>query len=431
MNEAYSEQSIIGSLLTTDGEAMDNLPAELDASMFSDNIYASAFAVFQRAYEKQEKVGLAIVQQRLVAQNNGVPGSYIEKRLRETLSSGYSAGTIKQDAEEVITAYKARRLNDVLNRANVTPENLSEAMDYISLEIDRLNDRQESRTKSLAQIVRENKDNYFRESDKPKIELEFSVLNDLIGGLEAGDMIVIGARPAVGKSAFATQLTFHFSELGKRIGYFNLEMTEKQTYERFVSTVSGLGITRIKRAINYTGDEEERFRRANEILEKKDQIDITTDSQTVSSMARIIKKRNYDVVIVDYLQLLKPEGRYKGNRFAEVGEISHGLKAIAKDCNIPVIVLSQLNRASVGREDKEPSMSELRESGDIEQDASIILLLWNLDEDGRDKGCKVEKNRQGKTGKVQMRFNGDSMKFEEVSDRDGFIKADNDTPFTT
>ena len=131
------------------------------------------------------------------------------------------------------------------------------------------------------------------------------------------------------------------------------------------------------------------------------------------------------------MQLLKPEGRYKGNRFAEVGEISHGLKAIAKDCNIPVIVLSQLNRASVGREDKEPSMSELRESGDIEQDASIILLLWNLDEDGRDKGCKVEKNRQGKTGKVQMRFNGDSMKFEEVSDRDGFIKADNDTPFTT
>ena len=82
------------------------------------------------------------------------------------------------------------------------------------------------------------------------------------------------------------------------------------------------------------------------------------------------------------------------------------------------------------RENSEPSMSELRESGDIEQDASVIILLWNLDEDGLKKGCKIAKNRQGKIGKVEMRFNGDLMKFEEISDRDGFVKMDDETPFT-
>jgi len=426
--EVYAEQSIIGSLITTEGEVLSQLPAELDACMFADDVYASAFAIFQKAYEKSEKVGIAYLQQRLVSQNNGVPASYIENKLRDTLATGYTTFTAKTDAETIITEYKSRQLNEILNKIEVTPDNLSAAMDYLTLEIDRLNDRNSEKTKSLPQIVKENKDNYFKESETAKIELEFFNLNDMLGGFEDGDMIVIGARPAVGKSAFATQLTSHFAELGKKIGYFNLEMTEKQIYERFVSAASGIGLQRIKRAIAYTGDEKEKFEKANKLLSEKDKIIITTGTQTVTSIRNEVKSKGYDVVVIDYLQLIRPEGRYKGNRFAEVGDISHSIKRIATDFSIPVIVLSQLNRASVGREDKEPTMSELRESGDIEQDASVILLLWNMDEDGRRKGCKIEKNRQGKTGKTEMVFNGDLMKFEELSDKDGFVPME-ETPF--
>ena len=428
MIEVYAEQSIIGSLITTEGEVLSQLPAELDACMFADDVYASAFAIFQKAYENSEKVGIAYLQQRLVSQNNGVPASYIEKKLRDTLATGYTTFTAKTDAETIITEYKSRQLNEILNKIEVTPDNLSAAMDYLTLEIDRLNDRNSEKTKSLPQIVKENKDNYFKESKTAKIELEFFNLNDMLGGFEDGDMIVIGARPAVGKSAFATQLTSHFAELGKKIGYFNLEMTEKQIYERFVSAASGIGLQRIKRAIAYTGDEKEKFEKANKLLSEKDKIIITTGTQTVTSIRNEVKSKGYDVVVIDYLQLIRPEGRYKGNRFAEVGDISHSIKRIATDFSIPVIVLSQLNRASVGREDKEPTMSELRESGDIEQDASVILLLWNMDEDGRRKGCKIEKNRQGKTGKTEMVFNGDLMKFEELSDKDGFVPME-ETPF--
>lgn len=426
MNKAYAEESVIGSLIVTDGSAMDELPTTLDCSMFRDEICASAFGIYQAAYENEEGVSAGVIVQKLHTRT-GIPVDIIDKKIRELIGNA-SLSTIAADGNEILKAYKAKQLSDTLNRIEVNSDNLGETLDYLTMVVDGLSDRQNKRTKTLAEITKENKDNYFKESEKPKIEMEFATLNDLVGGFEGGDMIVIGARPAVGKSAFAAQMTNHFSELGKKIGYFNLEMPENQIYERFVSAVSGIGLTRIKRAVNFTGDEKQRFDRANEILETKEQIVVTTGSQTVNNIKALCKNAEYDVIIVDYLQLIKPEGRYRGNRFAEVGEISHSLKAIATDLQIPVIVLSQLNRASVGREDKEPTMSELRESGDIEQDASVIILLWNLDDEGKKKGCKIEKNRQGKIGTVKMEFNGDLMKFVELTDINGFEPIE-DTPF--
>ena len=428
MNKAYAEESVIGSLIVTDGSAMDELPTTLDCSMFRDEICASAFGIYQAAYENEEGVSAGVIVQKLHTRT-GIPVDIIDKKIRELIGNA-SLSTIAADGNEILKAHKAKQLSDTLNRIEVNSDNLGETLDYLTMVVDGLSDRKSRRTKTLAEITKENKDNYFKESEKPKIEMEFATLNDLVGGFEGGDMIVIGARPAVGKSAFAAQMTNHFSELGKKIGYFNLEMPENQIYERFVSAVSGIGLTRIKRAVNFTGDEKQRFDRANEILETKEQIVVTTGSQTVNNIKALCKNAEYDVIIVDYLQLIKPEGRYRGNRFAEVGEISHSLKAIATDLQIPVIVLSQLNRASVGREDKEPTMSELRESGDIEQDASVIILLWNLDDEGKKKGCKIEKNRQGKIGTVKMEFNGDLMKFVELTDIHGFEPMD-DTPFSS
>jgi replicative DNA helicase len=143
---------------------------------------------------------------------------------------------------------------------------------------------------------------------------------------------------------------------------------------------------------------------------------------------------DYDIIIIDYLQLLKADNTYRGNRAAEVGEISRAIKNLAMELNIPIIALSQLNRASMGRDDKEPTMSELREAGNIEQDASVIMLLWNIDENDKSKkGCKIEKNRQGECGKIVMRFNGDTMRFEETDEdfksASGWSKADDDNPF--
>lgn len=426
MNEVYTEESVIYALLMSDGEAITKLPQELNGEMFQDEVFANAYGIYQNHIDNGEKVSLAVLEQKLVSSLGGMPAKTVEDKIRQVLNGYYNTATAKQDAQAIIQSYKARRFNDLLNRVQAEPETLSQSIDYLQAEFENLKADNSVRTKSLPQIVRENKGNYFRESDKPKYDLEFPTLNELIGGLDDFGITIIAARPAVGKSAFAAQITMHFCNIGKKVAYFNLEMSEKQIYERFLSAASGIGIQRIRRAIEFTGDEKERFDKANELLEQKDKIIITTGSQSVSKIRAEIKNKDYDMVIVDYLQLVKPEGRYRGNRFAEVGEISHSLKGLATDFHIPVIVLSQLNRVSAGRENKEPTMSELRESGDIEQDASTIILLWNLDEDGRKKGCKVDKNRQGRIGKVTMMFNGDLMKFEELTDSEGFEKITDD-----
>ena len=145
------------------------------------------------------------------------------------------------------------------------------------------------------------------------------------------------------------------------------------------------------------------------------------------------------MIVIDYLQLIKADRRFS-NRASEVGDISKAIKALAMELHVPIILLSQLNRASESRETKEPTMAELRESGDIEQDASNIILLWNLDEDGQYKGWKIEKQRQGTHLKEVLKFDGDHMKFTERTEtieqiqarlrqRDGFRETSGGTPF--
>jgi replicative DNA helicase len=124
---------------------------------------------------------------------------------------------------------------------------------------------------------------------------------------------------------------------------------------------------------------------------------------------------NYDLLIVDYIQLLLCDGKYSCNRAAEVGEISRQLKDIAMSFSIPVIALSQLNRVSEGSATKEPNMGQLREAGNLEQDASIIILLWNGNEsDMSEKYCKVEKSRQGTVGRCDLKFDGAHMRFYDI-----------------
>ena len=159
---------------------------------------------------------------------------------------------------------------------------------------------------------------------------------------------------------------------------------------------------------------------------------ITTGSKAVSEIRAESRHMGYDVIIIDYLQLLKADKTYKGNRYAEVGAVSRAIKALAMELNIPVIALSQLNRASEHYETKEPSMSDLREAGDIEQDASVIMLMWNCDENDRSKkGFKIEKQRQGQTGKEVLYFDGNLMRFEESGERPQEVWNDADeNPFT-
>lgn len=427
-----AEQNIIGALLMNQ-ECIADVSSILEPNMFKDALLGNIYREYLRAYENGHETSLPDIEQRL--RSDEYPSSIIVDRVKDCMSSIPTTVLIKQDANVVINDYKAYRLDKFLNTIKISPANLKDQIRAISEELEVLQDKKQEKSKTLAEITRENKGNYFKERDVKPLYLGFNKLDEMLGGLEGGDMIVIGARPAVGKSALVTQITSNLAKQGKRIGFYNLEMQNKQVYERFVVSESGISLTRLRRAIKFLGDEEERFNKANETLEKAENIVITSGgAKSVSDIRSESKHMDYDIIIIDYMQLLKAETTYRGNRAAEVGEISRSIKNLAMELNIPIIALSQLNRVSEMKETKEPTMAELREAGNIEQDASVIILMWNLDSDDRSKkGCKVEKNRQGNTGKVVMRFNGDLMKFEEtnetVKEASEWKSLNDDNPF--
>lgn len=427
-----AERAVIGSLLMNQ-ECIADVYSMLEPQMFTDELFGKVYHEYQKAYDNNYELSFSDIEQKL--RSDSFPSEIIMERLKTCLSSTFTSVFIKRDANVIVNDYKAHRLDKFLNTIKVSPTNLKEQIRALQEELEVLQDKRQEKSKTLAEITKENKDNYFKEREINPLYLGFDKLDGLLGGLEGGDMIVIGARPAVGKSALVTQITSNLARQGKRIGFYNLEMQNKQVYERFVVSESGIGLTRLRRAIKFLGDEEERFNKANETLEKAENIVITSGgAKSVSDIRSESRHMDYDIIIIDYMQLLKAEATYRGNRAAEVGEISRAIKNLAMELKIPIIALSQLNRVSEMKETKEPTMAELREAGNIEQDASVIMLMWNLDANDRTKkGCKVEKNRQGNTGKVVMRFNGDLMKFEEtnetVKEASEWKSVNDDNPF--
>lgn len=427
-----AEENIIGSLLI-DKNCMDEIYGMLSADMFTSELLGRMYLEFQRGYDNRYEVNPAVIIQKIAGDQ--IPEHTVIEEIKNCTVNTQTSATVKSYAEVILNEYKARRLDGIIRMIKVSPNDVNGQIGRIIESLEALQDGKSAASKTLSEITKENKGKYFVDNEAEKTYIGLPVLDDMLGGLEGGDMIVIGARPAVCKSAFVTQIASYLAECGKKVGFYNLEMQEKQVYERFVVSQSGIGLTRLRRAKKFLGDEKERFDKANEILEKRENIVITTGSKAVSEIRSESRHMGYDIIIIDYLQLLKSDKEYRGNRYAEVGAISKAIKALAMELNIPIIALSQLNRVSEARDTKEPTMAELREAGDIEQDASVIMLLWNLSQDDKSKkGCKVEKQRQGQTGSVVLNFNGDLMRFEEtvesVKEAQEFAKAaDDDCPF--
>lgn len=426
------EKNIIGSLLM-DNNSISEIYSMISPDMFTSELLGRMYLEFLRGYDNRYEVTIAVLLQRLSGES--YPEYAIQDVLKSCVSDVLTSATIKSDAYVLLRDYKTRKLRNMMQRIVPNAGNIDTQISDLIRDLEALQDGEQVTSKSLPEIVEENKDKYFCDREEDRMYIGFPKLDDLLGGLEGGDMIVIGARPGVGKSALVTQITSNMAASGKRIGFYNLEMQEKQVYERFVVAQSGIGLTRLRRAKQFLGDEKERFDRANDELMKRDGIVITTGSKSMSEIRSESRHMGYDVIIIDYLQLLKADKSYRGNRYAEVGAISKAIKSLAMELNIPIIALSQLNRVSEARETKEPTMAELREAGDIEQDASVIILLWNISqEDNSRKGCKIEKQRQGRLGKEILRFDGDLMRFvesnESVKEAQEWAKVqDDDCPF--
>ncbi len=274
----------------------------------------------------------------------------------------------------------------------------------------------------LGKLTGEDKDKY------KGIPTGFGTLDKCITGLNRSDFILIGARPAMGKTSFALNLASNVTmKAKKKCVFFSLEMTKEQLAERLLASQAGVPSTKLR-----TGElDDDEWRRlgnaAGQFTDVELYLDDTSTITVPEIKSRIRRMKDVDLIMIDYLELVKPSTR-KENRVQEVSEITRQLKMLAKDLNIPVICCAQLARSTEGRgKNHKPQLSDLRESGSIEQDADIVMFLYReeyykseLDEDKQDEVDEnhteliVAKNRHGATATIEMTFDKEFTRFRAV-----------------
>ncbi|MBR1383288.1 MAG: replicative DNA helicase, partial [Ruminococcus sp.] len=251
----------------------------------------------------------------------------------------------------------------------------------------------------------------------------FSQLDSVITGLNRTDLIVLAARPAMGKSAFALNIAVNCCKATKRdVVIFSLEMGKDQLVSRMLASEGRVNNTAL-RSGEMKGEDWDNIAEAADVLS---QLPIYLDDGagiTVPQMkAKLRRMRNLGLVVIDYIQLMESPNKHS-SRVNEVSEITRQLKLMAKELNVPIIALSQLSRSSEKREDKRPMLSDLRESGSIEQDADIIMFLYrdayysDSKEDQSVAECIVAKNRHGETRTVKLSWIGEYTLFRGLEFR--------------
>ena len=259
------------------------------------------------------------------------------------------------------------------------------------------------------------------------VDTGFDELNRLTGGFHGGELILIAGRPGMGKSSFAVNIAEHVAITDKNtVAIFNLEMPKEQIVNRILCSQAMVNSVKMRTG-DLDGDDWEKIGDVvNKVALSPIYIDDTatiTVSQIRAKCRRLKQTKNLTMVVIDYLQLMQ-SGKRTDSRQQEISEISRSLKILAKELNIPVVALSQLSRASESRSDKRPMLSDLRESGAIEQDADMVMFLYRdeyYNPDSEDKKlaeCIVAKNRSGETRTFKLGWKGEYVEFK-LKENDG------------
>ncbi|MCK9186310.1 replicative DNA helicase [Candidatus Gracilibacteria bacterium] len=260
----------------------------------------------------------------------------------------------------------------------------------------------------------------------------FKSLDNLLSGLQPSDLVILAARPSMGKTALALNIAQNVAKRGKTVGLISLEMSKEQLVERMFCSL--LAVDSWKMRTGKLSDDD--FGRIGSIMDELNSMKIFIDDSIGNSIAelkakarRLKMENGLDFLVIDYLQLMSAGSssyNSQSNRVQEISEISRSLKALARDLSIPILALSQLSRAVEMRPSKIPQLSDLRESGAIEQDADVVLMMYREDyyeEDTERKGVTdlfIRKHRNGPIGHIELAFKKEQMKFLDIETKRKF-----------
>lgn len=437
-----AEQSVLGTVLM-DAEAMSELATILQPDHFYVAVNKAVYGVMLNMFITGDRIDVVTVLEACMRQGIFETNEQAKEYLTCIMTAVPSISSVSKYAQIVVDKYMVRSLifaaKEIIDSANEGAEDANTLIDFAEQKI--FDIRSGAEIKGLTHISgivldRINALNDLYKQAKSSggasitgLSTLYKELDKRIYGLNKSDLIILAARPGMGKTSFAMNIA---TNVGKKypdtaVAVFSLEMSKEQIVSRMISSEASLTSEAMK-----TGDiPDEKWKdigRAAEVLSRLNiYIDDTPGITVAGIKAKLRRMKNLGLVVIDYLQLMSSTKNYNGNRVVEISDITRNLKIMAKELNVPVITLSQLARGPEQRPDKRPLLSDLRESGSIEQDADIVMFLYrNAYYDKTDPNvnsceCIVAKNRHGEPGTVPLGWDGEFTRFTNAE----FVRQEN------
>lgn len=424
-----TEQTVLGALLIEPERIGDTLEYINRDYFYLDN-HKALFDILVSCFTVGDKADLITVLNTAVQKGVFENESTGKQYLMNIMSNVPSVNNLEDYCKIIREKYYIRSLlqatREIASAASDGQESASSLLDLAEQKIyDIRKGRETQGLKKISEVVMTAFDNISKLSGAERekyigAKSGFVDLDNVLTGLNKSDLIILAARPGMGKTAFALNIAANVcNDPEKQVAIFSLEMSNEQLATRMMSSESRVPSYKLK--TGYLDDEEWKnlSMGAGVLSNKQIYLDDTPGISVPQIKAKLRRMKGLSLVIIDYLQLMS-SGRRIDNRVQEVSEITRQLKLMAKELNVPVITLSQLARGPEGRTDKRPMLSDLRESGSIEQDADIVLFLYrdayynkespqqNLSE------CIVAKNRHGETRTVNLIWDGQFTRFSSA-----------------
>lgn len=427
-----AEKAVLGSAFLSKS-ALQKMCDELSSDHFYSEANAKIFDVLKELNDESSPIDITIVTNRLTDKKILSQVGNVEY-LSEIIDSVPSASNIEYYINIVKEKMVGRKIietaTEIANDAYASEDSIYDVLDNAEMKMLRIgNMRKATEFQSIQDVAYREQANLEKLAEQGSeitgLATGFTDFDKLTAGLQPNQFIIVAARPAMGKTAFALNLAVNAAMHGdKSVAVFNLEMSAEQLANRILQSLGQINGTKMR-----TGRlEHNDWKRLNEAISKLSNVNLFLDDTPGITIGEIRSKcrrlanseKGLGLVVIDYLQLITGPAKAAGNRQQEVSEISRSLKTMALELGIPVIALAQLSRAVEQREDKRPIMSDLRESGSIEQDADIVSFLYRDDyynkEARRDDNASISefiigKNRSGPTTTIELLFKKDTSTF--------------------
>ncbi len=431
-----AEESVLGALLI-DKNAIIQVADLLTPSDFYKPAHGSIFKAILKLYEKSQPIDILTCTNCLKEDGSleAVGGAaYLTKLIDGVPTSSHVQHYAKLVKDKKILRDLINASAQITENAFTPSDDIEDILDDIEHKIFAISQR--SISQKFVPIKDELHDAYERieklHSGDGKFRgtpTGFTGLDSILSGLQRSDLIIIGARPSLGKTSLALDMLRHIAvKEGKPVGMFSLEMSREQVIDRLIAAEANVPLWKLRTGKLSDDADFELIQKALDTLSRAPIFIDDTPSPNILQMRsmgrRLQAEHGLSMIVVDYLQLIQPRTN-SDNLVAQITEISRGLKGLARELNVPVVALSQLSRASDQREIKIPRLSDLRDSGSIEQDADVVLFIYRKDRDKvnldpideNTAEIIVAKHRNGPLGTVQLKFDPNVVGFRNIDTR--------------